>query len=227
MVRKTDNNAGWRPMYRGLVDCMGYALKELAADSPDFPTNPRARKLLRDVGGDSLTFIIRSGGIWRNIIESDQKTAFLDVLNLECGDDTLRNVFSFLNKYGAPSQHDPEPPSATATRFDTLEEMILLSKTMRRFVDDIFKSGSDLLVSCDNIRVRKFYVDLKTHQTVIEAGNVEDFAFMQIADAFSRKIEFTNCEECAAYMTPKRVKGENRRKTCSDACRQKAHRGGS
>ena len=211
-------------MYRGHVDCKGYALKELGADSPDFPSNPRARKLMRDSGKNSLTFIIRCGGIWRDILERDQKTAFLDVLNLVCGDDIVRNVFSFLNKYGTPTHHDPEQPSATATGFETFEEMIQLSKNMRKFVDNIFKSGSDLLVSCDNIRVRKFYVDLKTHQTVIEASNVEEFAFMQIADAFSKKIEITNCEVCSAYITPKRVNGEFRRKTCSDACRQQFHR---
>jgi hypothetical protein len=230
MARQIDNYAGWRPVYRGSLDSRGYRLEYIAANSPDFPIAKKAQELLkhnllknRKLGG--LTFIIRKGGTWSQVTPDDENNLFLELLNVECTDDVNVNAKCeiFINRYGPLTYPDPECPNANSEKFDTVEDIIIQSRVLSKTVSDILKSGKDeVAISTGRINIKDLYIDLRTRQAIISTDNIAHFAYMQIADVISRNIPIDNCEQCGAYMMIRNV----RRKFCSDACRQKAHRDG-
>jgi hypothetical protein len=221
MVRKTDNYAGWRPRYKGWIDASGYSQHYLAADDPQFPD--AAKETLEELNCDGLTFIVPKLGGWdERIIEGTSEPVYLDLLNLECGNATKFKVENFLSKYGPVFRWDPQHPSKNIRwdEYEAAEEMLRLSREQRDVVSKILERGRQASAESPGSSTYILHIDLETRELILEARNINDFIFLQIADVFSRGLTITNCEECGAYMTPSR----NTRAYCGDTCRKRAHR---
>lgn len=220
-MRKEEKYAGWRPRYRGVIDAEGYSLEYLSIDDPAFPE--LIGGILRQQNKKGSDFIMPRSGTWKEVlINGSSEPLYLDLMNLECGGNTLRRVERFVNTYGL--DHEIEKPSSDAYQWQEVWPLLSYSKLLRDRVGQILDGGRTGLMECGLFegmeRAPTVLVDLVTAELVCEAREVTQFALLQIADVFSRGLTITNCEVCGAYMTPSR----NTRTYCGNTCRKRANR---
>jgi hypothetical protein len=228
MARKEHRYAGWRPRYKGLADDHGYEFEIVRIDlMKHFPN-------IAKIGGKNeqsqgLRFIVpkSSNQFVKEVeLEGTAPPIYLDFLNLECGNGTLRKVERFVNQYGDPLYPDadhPDKPGKNAGTYNAVEVMLEFSRYFRGYVGnviDAMDSGHKGLLECPKFASYRVHIDLATGEFVADAKRLYDFIFLQIADVFSRGLKITNCEECGAYMTPSR----STRRYCGNTCVKKAER---
>jgi hypothetical protein len=224
MARREDRYAGWRPRYRRMIDEDGYGLEYLPFNSSGFPELYKSDEKKFEWQKGGYTFIVPNSERRRQVIISGTSApAYLDFLNLECGNNARSKILRFLREYGPLFSSEPRRPRADGSGFETADELIKHSRLFRAFVGRIIDGGAKGFLTVPDKSLYNVYIDMDSGELILEPDTLHDFIFLQIADVFSRGMTFKTCERCGAFMTPSR----NTRIYCGNTCAKSASRAAS
>jgi hypothetical protein len=116
-----------------------------------------------------------------------------------------------------------DQPRREAMPFIILEEFFEDARLLRECVGEIADQqtpNAEGLLTLPDKDGQEIQVDLASNRLKVTTNSARAFAWLQLAYALTCGLKFANCEECGAFMIPRR----NTRQRCGGACNKRAER---